>query len=93
MKKSLLLNVQSLVAAALVSLTAGVQPLSAQETTLTLNKADFSVPTWTKLLRASKAADGKLPYSINMTINGDPSSQLGFAWFTNPTSEKYLSGL
>ncbi len=88
MKKSLLLNVQSLVAAALVSLTAGVQPLSAQETTLTLNKADFSVPTWTKLLRTSKAADGKLPYSINMTINGDPSSRLGFAWFTNPTSEK-----
>lgn len=70
MKKSLLLSVQSLIAATLVSLTAGVQPLSAQDA-ITLKKSDFSVPTWTKLLRTSKATDGKLPFSINMTMNGD----------------------
>lgn len=87
MKKNLLLNVQSLIAATIVSFTAGIQPLSAQSS-ITLNKADFSIPTWTKLLRTSKATDGKLPYSINMTLNGDPTTSLGFAWFTNPTSNK-----
>lgn len=87
MKKDLLLNVQSLIAATIVSFTAGIQPLSAQSS-ITLNKADFSIPTWTKLLRTSKATDGKLPYSINMTLNGDPITSLGFAWFTNPTSNK-----
>ena len=25
-----------------------------------------------------------IPYSVNMTINGDPASSMGFAWFTNP---------
>ena len=24
-----------------------------------------------------------IPYSVNMTINGDPSSNMGFTWFTN----------
>lgn len=87
MKKNLLQGVQALVAATIVSLSVGVQPLSAQDA-ITLNKADFTTPTWTKLLRTAKAADGNLPYSINMTVNGDPSSRLGFAWFTNPTTVK-----
>jgi acid phosphatase type 7 len=24
------------------------------------------------------------PYNVNMTINGDPTSRMGFTWFTNP---------
>lgn len=28
--------------------------------------------------------DASQPYSINMTVNGDPRTQMGFAWFTNP---------
>ncbi|MDO4462283.1 MAG: fibronectin type III domain-containing protein [Bacteroidia bacterium] len=49
-----------------------------------LNPADFSVPSWTKLCRMANALqDGNQPYSINMTINGDPRSRMGFAWFTN----------
>lgn len=87
MKKNLLLGMQVLVAATIVSLSVGVQPLSAQDA-ITLNKADFATPTWTKLLRTAKATDGNLPYSINMTVNGDPSSRLGFTWFTNPTAVK-----
>lgn len=87
MKKNLLLNVQALLAAAVVSLSAGIQPAVAQET-ITLSKADYSTPVWTQLLQASKAKDANKPYSINMTLNGDPTSRMGFAWFTNPTGPK-----
>lgn len=58
-------------------------PLVAQET-VTLNKADYSVPAWTRLTRfinGLEAADA--PFSINMTVNGDPTSRMAFAWFTN----------
>lgn len=85
MKRTLLFSVRQLCVAAIACLLPAMQPLSAQET-ITLNRVDYSVPTWTKLLRSFKLADGAKPYSINMTINGDPTSSLGFAWFTNPTS-------
>ena len=87
MKKCLLVNVQALIAAAIVSFSSVSQPASAQDQ-ITLKKADFTVPAWTKLLQASKTPNGTEPYSINMTINGDPASRIGFAWFTNPTSVK-----
>lgn len=54
------------------------------QTTLTLNSDDFTAPQWTKIQRLAAAeASPKAPYSINMTVNGDPSSRMGFAWFTN----------
>lgn len=87
MKRKLLLNMQALLAAAVVTLSAGVQPVAAQDQ-ITLTKADFTTPAWTKLLQASKAKGGSLPYSINMTLNGDPTSRMGFAWFTNVTAAK-----
>jgi hypothetical protein len=41
----------------------------------------------TSMVALQKALDGlkskEMPYSIVMTINGDPTSRLGFAWFTN----------
>lgn len=33
----------------------------------------------------SASATGLTPFDINMTINGDPSTRMGFAWFTNPS--------
>lgn len=60
MKRKLLLNMQALLAAAVVTLSAGVQPVAAQDQ-ITLTKADFTTPAWTKLLQASKAKGGNLP--------------------------------
>ena len=41
----------------------------------------------TSMIALQKALDGlkskEMPYSIVMCINGDPTSRLGFAWFTN----------
>ncbi|MBM6992203.1 MAG: fibronectin type III domain-containing protein [Prevotella sp.] len=53
-----------------------------------LNEADYTVPTWTKLVAAYKQLQAaQVPYSINMVLNGDPRSRVGFNWFTNPTTE------
>lgn len=87
MKKNLLLNMRVLIAAVVVSVSSGPQQIQAQEQ-ITLNKSDFTVPTWTKLLQTSKEKGGNLPYSINMTLNGDPTSRMGFSWFTNVTAVK-----
>lgn len=55
------------------------------ETPSSLNSTDFSIPGWTRILQyAASMESADTPYSINMTVNGDPSSQMGFAWFTNP---------
>lgn len=64
-------------------LTAGMNTAMAQE--LNLNSKDFTTPSWTKLTRlVAEMQKATQPYSINMTINGDPKTQMGFAWFTNP---------
>ena len=53
-----------------------------------LNPADYTVPTWTKLVAAYKQLQSaQTPYSINMVVNGDPRTRVGFNWFTNPTGE------
>lgn len=58
-------------------------PALAQE--LTLNSKNYYTPSWTKLTRLmAQMQNASQPYSINMTVNGDPKTQLGFAWFTNP---------
>jgi hypothetical protein len=55
---------------------------------------DYTVPSWTLYKRALQAgqtlSEAKAllvskdyPYNINTTIHGDPSTQMGIAWFTN----------
>ena len=55
---------------------------------------NFTVPSWTLYQRALKAGKAEneakallvskdFPYNINATIHGDPSMQMGFAWYTN----------
>lgn len=84
MKKNLLLKMQALVAATVITLSAGIQTADAQEETITLKQSDYTVPAWTKLKAGSKNAMGKeQPYAVNMTLNGDPCTRLAFAWFTN----------
>ncbi|MGI6222948.1 MAG: fibronectin type III domain-containing protein [Prevotella sp.] len=60
-----------------------VQNMSAQQT-VTLNQQDYTVPSWTQLQRALhqlKKAD--MPFNIVANVNGDPTNQIGIAWFTN----------
>lgn len=55
----------------------------AQES-LTLNKADFTTPAWTQIVRTvAKAQPASMPFSINTTYNGNPQTQMAFAWFTS----------
>lgn len=50
-----------------------------------LNASDYTKPAWTKLNRMiATLQPSTMPYSINMTVNGDPSTRMAFAWFTNP---------
>ncbi len=59
--------------------------LSANAQEVTLNPADYTTPTWTQLKRVMAGLQSaKMPYSINMTYNGDPTTRMAFAWFTNP---------
>ena len=55
---------------------------------------NYTVPSWTLYQRALKSGQSleeartllvskNNPYNINTTINGDPTSQMGIAWFTN----------
>lgn len=68
-----------------VVLTGCVQTVNAQEQ-LVFNEKDFSVPSWTQLRRTiSKMTSSSTPYCINMTLNGNPTSEMAFAWFTNET--------
>jgi acid phosphatase type 7 len=71
---------------------------NAYKTALSLADTNYTVPSWTTFRRVFTATPDdsvKLqaaidslvsknkPYNVNMTINGAPSSRLGFAWFTN----------
>lgn len=69
--------------ALLALLSAGAAPALSQE--ITLDAKNFATPSWTRLTRLmAEMQDASQPYSINMTVNGDPRTQMGFAWFTNP---------
>lgn len=72
-------------AAALVSLFLVAQPTMAQDVPA-MNAADYTTPAWTRFRKAlNELQPATLPYSINMTVNGDPATRIAFAWFTNPT--------
>ncbi len=76
-------SIKSFISAALL-VNAAIAGANA-ETTACLNSADFSIPDWTRILQyAASMEPADAPFSINMTVNGDPSTQIGFAWFTNP---------
>lgn len=64
-------------------LSASAEPALSQE--FTLDSKNFTTPSWTRLTRLmAEMQDASQPYSINMIVNGDPRTQMGFAWFTNP---------
>ncbi|MEG1684350.1 MAG: fibronectin type III domain-containing protein [Bacteroides sp.] len=88
MKKNYLSFVKSLAAITLVSFLMEGQTVSAQRVDVGLEK-DYTVPSWTKLKAAlSQLTPSTQPYSINMTLNGDPKTQIGFSWYTNTTDVK-----
>jgi hypothetical protein len=73
-----------LLALALTAACAGGEPV----------ERDYTVPSWTRYRRALVAGEtaeearkmlvGKeYPYNIVATINGDPTTRMGLAWFTN----------
>lgn len=71
----------------LLSLAAllGGMSVSVARTSITLSEDDFSIPSWTRLQRlVATMPSASAPFDINMTVNGDPSTRMGFAWFTNP---------
>lgn len=58
--------------------------ISAAAQAITVNEADFTTPSYTRLVRLmAEMQPSTMPYSINMTVNGDPSTRMAFAWFTN----------
>src|SRR5574344_2837287 len=76
-------TVRKVAAAYMVCSAFAIQPMMAQNTN-SLKETDYSVPTWTVLQRALKQLqNASAPYSISTVINGNPSTRLGFAWFTN----------
>ena len=63
----------------------GSMPMATAQTSMTMSKDDFSIPAWTQLQRlVATMPSASTPFDINMTINGDPSTRMAFAWFTNP---------
>ncbi|MDR1698667.1 MAG: metallophosphoesterase family protein [Prevotellaceae bacterium] len=54
-------------------------------------ETDYTVPSWTQYQRTVKAGNadqsvlvGKFaPYNVNITINGNPSTQFGATWYSN----------
>lgn len=85
MERNYFSRMKSVAGAALVSLVLAAQPAFAQDLPA-MNEADYSVPSWTRLRRAlGELQPATLPYSINMTINGNPETRMAFAWFTNPS--------
>jgi len=64
----------------------------------TLIDTNYTVPSWTLFKRVITASPNdsakvqaaihnlvlkNIPYNVNMTINGDPITRMGFTWFTN----------
>lgn len=70
--------------ASLAAIAAMCSMNAVAQSTLTINAEDYTVPQWTKIQRAiGTNSSAESPYSINMTVNGDPTSRMAFAWFTN----------
>lgn len=85
MERNYLTLLKSTVAAAVVSLCIAGQPMLAQDVPA-MNASDYTVPAWTRFRKAlNELTPATQPYSINMTVNGDPTTRIAFAWFTNPT--------
>ena len=75
------------VGAMMALLSTGVSPVCAQQ--LTLDAKNYTTPSWTKLTRLmTQMQSASQPYSINMTVNGDPKTQLGFALVHQPRCEE-----
>src|SRR5574344_2470120 len=79
MKKMTLRKNLALAAMMFIGQSAGAQEIPS------LKSSDYTKPTWTMLNRLlSTMQPSTMPYSINMTVNGDPATRMAFAWFTNP---------
>lgn len=77
-------NRKSVLSLSLAVLIGCMSASAATDRTITLSQNDFSVPAWTQLQRlVATMPSASTPFSINMTVNGDPSTRMGFAWFTN----------
>jgi len=68
--------------------------LSACGHTVEVLEQNFTVPSWTLYQRALYTGQSAIeantllvskyyPYNVNATIHGDPTTQIGVAWFTN----------
>ena len=79
MKTGRMTKNMALAAMLLVGHTAVAQDISS------LKASDYTKPAWTQLNRLlATMQPATMPYSINMTVNGDPATRMAFAWFTNP---------
>lgn len=77
-------SMKSVLSLSLAALIGCMSASAATDKTITLSQNDFSVPAWTQLQRlVATMPSASTPFSINMTVNGDPSTRMGFAWFTN----------
>lgn len=55
------------------------------QTSVSINYDDYSTPSAMQLRQVLAGLQSSAtPYSIAMTVNGDPCTRMGFAWFTNP---------
>lgn len=83
MEKNYLSYMKSAATVAFVSLFMVTYPIVAQDVP-SMNASDYTIPAWTQFRKAlNELESAQQPYSINMTVNGDPSSRIAFAWFTN----------
>lgn len=79
------MNLTKLTKAGLMAavISANALPMMAQQ--ITIDPASLTTPSYTKLVRLMQEMQpATQPYSINMTVNGDPTTRMAFAWFTNP---------
>lgn len=75
-------------ALAVLVIGASANSVNAQDITA-LKESDYTIPSWVKLKTAyNSLQSAQQPYSINMVYNGDPTSRMGFNWFTNLTGVK-----
>lgn len=78
-------NMKSVLTLSLAALIGCMSATAASDKTITLSQNEFSIPAWTRLQRlVATMPAASIPFDINMTVNGDPSTRMGFAWFTNP---------
>lgn len=82
MKRNYFTSIRRITAVAFAAVICG-QSVNAQDV-INLKESDYTVPTWTVLRAAlGQMTPANVPYSVNMTLNGNPATGIGFAWFTN----------